>query len=140
MFSDRQPPARGECLRSCLGDELSNNLGARLLEVLGQTLQLLPRRPIKPQHETLAVRPRVMGAASWDPSSRSLPRTPTGRKIHGCDLAQHVAQPGSSIPAFRRLPEERRYAVVPRSGLSSTPDLQKLHIAGCLNRETRTFP
>lgn len=56
MFSNRQPPARGECLRSCLGDELSNNLGARLLEVLGQTLQLLPRRLVKPQHETLAVR------------------------------------------------------------------------------------
>jgi hypothetical protein len=38
-----------------------------------------------------------MGAASCDPSSWTIPCTPTGREIHGCDLAHHVAQPGSDV-------------------------------------------
>jgi hypothetical protein len=56
---------------------------------------------MKPQHEALTVRLRVMRAASYTPSPRSIPCAPTGRDIHGGDLAQHVAQPRRDLSSSK---------------------------------------
>jgi hypothetical protein len=80
-------PALGKILRLCLGNELTDDLGGRLIEVRGQIFELLPRRIIESQHEAC-----VIGAGIVGTSVRSF-FLPACREIRDGDPTHHVAEP-----------------------------------------------
>jgi hypothetical protein len=75
----------GKSSRLCLGDEVADDFGGRLIEVRGQRVKLLPRQVIEPQHEALGIDAGIVGALAW------CRRLPAGGEIRDRDLAHPVA-------------------------------------------------